>query len=51
VVPRIPGGEITPDKLRVMCDVAIEYGLYMKITGAQRIDMFGAAVHDLPDIW
>ena len=51
VVPRIPGGEITPAKLKRMCEVAEKYGLYMKITGAQRMDMFGAPVHALPDIW
>ena len=51
VVPRVPGGEITPDKLIVLGDVAKKYGLYTKITGGQRIDLFGAAVQDLPDIW
>lgn len=51
VVPRIPGGEITPDKLIVIGQVAKEYGLYTKITGGQRIDMFGAHVGDLPAIW
>ena len=42
VVPRVPGGEITPDKLRVIADVAKRFGLYTKITGGQRIDLFGA---------
>ncbi|MBL7697761.1 MAG: nitrite reductase large subunit [Chitinophagaceae bacterium] len=51
VVPRIPGGEITPDKLIVIGNVAKKYNLYTKITGGQRIDMFGAHVSDLPDIW
>ncbi len=51
VVPRVPGGEITPDKLIVLGQVAKKYGLYTKITGGQRIDLFGAAVHQLPDIW
>jgi len=51
VVPRIPGGEITPDKLIVIGQVAKKYGLYTKITGGQRIDMFGAHVNDLPAIW
>ncbi|MBC7904054.1 MAG: nitrite reductase large subunit [Gemmatimonadaceae bacterium] len=51
VVPRIPGGEITPDKLIVIGEVAKKYNLYTKITGAQRIDMFGAHVSDLPNIW
>jgi nitrite reductase (NADH) large subunit len=51
VVPRVPGGEITPDKLAVIARVAKRYELYTKITGGQRIDMFGARVQDLPDIW
>ncbi len=51
VVPRIPGGEITPEKLIVIGQVAKKYGLYTKITGGQRIDMFGAHLADLPAIW
>jgi nitrite reductase (NADH) large subunit len=51
VVPRIPGGEITPDKLIVIGEVAQEFGLYTKITGGQRIDLFGARMEDLPKIW
>lgn len=51
VVPRIPGGEITPQGLIVIGEVAKEYGLYTKITGGQRIDLFGAQVHQLPEIW
>ena len=51
VVPRIPGGEITPEKLIVLGEVARKYGLYTKITGGQRIDLFGAPVHLLPEIW
>ncbi|HTG54829.1 MAG TPA: nitrite reductase large subunit NirB, partial [Niabella sp.] len=51
VVPRIPGGEITPDKLLVIAQVAKKYNLYTKITGGQRIDMFGAHLNDLPSIW
>lgn len=51
VVPRIPGGEITPDKLIVLGQIAKKYGLYTKITGGQRIDMFGAHLSDLPLIW
>jgi nitrite reductase (NADH) large subunit len=51
VVPRIPGGEITPDKLIVIGQVAKKYNLYTKITGGQRIDLFGAHVSDLPAIW
>ncbi|WP_405569515.1 nitrite reductase large subunit NirB [Streptomyces sp. NBC_01167] len=51
IVPRIPGGEITPEKLIVIGEVARDYGLYTKITGGQRIDLFGARVDQLPGIW
>jgi len=51
VVPRIPGGEITPERLGVIAAVAQRYGLYTKITGGQRIDLFGARLDQLPDIW
>jgi nitrite reductase (NADH) large subunit len=51
IVPRVPGGEITPEKLIVIGQVAQKYGLYTKITGGQRIDLFGAQVHQLPLIW
>jgi nitrite reductase (NADH) large subunit len=51
VVPRVPGGEITPEKLIVIGEVARKFGLYTKITGGQRIDLFGAQVHQLPLIW
>ncbi|EYR64171.1 nitrite reductase [Actinotalea ferrariae CF5-4] len=51
VVPRVPGGEITPEKLLVIAQVAQEFGLYTRITGAQRIGMFGARIDQLPAIW
>src|SRR6185295_6120457 len=51
IVPRVQGGEITPEKLVVLGQVAKKYGLYTKITGAQRIDLFGARVEQLPLIW
>ena len=51
IVPRIPGGEITPDKLIVLGEVAKEYDLYTKITGGQRVDLFGATLSELPEIW
>ena len=51
VIPRIPGGEITPEKLIVLGEIAQEFGLYTKITGAQRIDLLGARVDQLPHIW
>jgi nitrite reductase (NADH) large subunit len=51
VVPRIAGGEITPTKLMAIGRIAEKYNLYTKITGGQRIDMFGARVDQLPEIW
>ncbi len=51
VVPRVPGGEITADKLIVLGQVAKEFNLYTKITGGQRVDLFGARMEQLPDIW
>jgi nitrite reductase (NAD(P)H) len=51
VVPRIPGGEVTPERLIAIGQVASDYGLYTKVTGGQRIDMFGAQKRDLPAIW
>ncbi|MEL6940150.1 MAG: nitrite reductase large subunit NirB [Cyanobacteria bacterium J06598_1] len=51
VIPRIPGGEITPEKLIVLGQVAQEFDLYTKITGAQRVDLLGARVDQLPLIW
>ncbi|MBA4302248.1 MAG: nitrite reductase (NAD(P)H) [Cyclobacterium sp.] len=51
IVPRVPGGEITPEKLVVLGQVAKKYDLYTKITGGQRIDLFGAQLNELPMIW
>jgi nitrite reductase (NADH) large subunit len=51
VVPRIPGGEITPEGLLVIGQVAQDFGLYTKITGGQRIDLFGVRLEQLPDVW
>jgi nitrite reductase (NADH) large subunit len=51
VVPRIPGGEITPAKLKAIAEVAEDFGLYTKITGGQRIDLLGARLEELPLIW
>jgi nitrite reductase (NADH) large subunit len=51
VIPRVPGGEITPEQLIVLGQVARTYDLYCKITGGQRIDLLGARVEQLPDIW
>lgn len=51
VVPRVPGGEITPTQLIAIGQVADKYKLYTKITGGQRIDLFGATLNQLPEIW
>jgi len=51
VVPRVPGGEITPDKLIALGEIAKKYDLYTKITGGVRIDLFGATLKQLPLIW
>ena len=51
VIPRMPGGEVTPKALAVLASVAEQYDLYTKVTGAQRIALFGAHKGDLPDIW
>jgi nitrite reductase (NADH) large subunit len=51
VIPRVPGGEITPEKLMALGRIAQRYDLYCKITGGQRIDLLGARVDQLPDIW
>jgi nitrite reductase (NADH) large subunit len=51
VIPRMPGGEVTPQALAVLANVAEEYNLYTKVTGAQRIGLFGAHKGDLPTIW
>lgn len=51
VVPRITGGEINPDMLIALGQVGKKYKLYTKITGGQRVDLFGARVDQLPHIW
>lgn len=51
VVPRVPGGEIKPEGLIAIGEIAKKYDLYTKITGGQRIDLFGAQVNQLPLIW
>jgi len=51
IVPRVPAGEITPQKLILLGQIAEKYKLYTKITGGQRIDLFGARVEHLPEIW
>jgi nitrite reductase (NADH) large subunit len=51
VVPRVPGGVITAQQLIALGEVAIDFDLYSKITGGQRVDLFGAHVEQLPRIW
>jgi nitrite reductase (NADH) large subunit len=51
VVPRMPAGEVTPDGLIEIGQIAKDYGLYTKLTGGQRVDLFGAQLHELPGIW
>ena len=51
VIPRMAGGEVTPAGLMAVAEVARDYRLYTKITGAQRIGLFGAQKDDLPAIW
>lgn len=51
IVPRVPGGDITPEQLILIGEIARDFKLYTKITGGQRIDMFGARVDQLPEIW
>jgi nitrite reductase (NADH) large subunit len=51
IVPRMAGGEVTPEKLIAIGQIAKDYGLYTKITGGQRVDLFGARAEQLPEIW
>jgi len=51
VVPRMAGGEVTPEGLIAIGQIAKDYGLYTKLTGGQRVDLFGAQLHQLPEIW
>lgn len=51
IIPRSAGGEITPEGLIAVGQIAKKYNLYSKITGSQRIALFGAQKDDLPAIW
>ncbi|MEV7415735.1 nitrite reductase large subunit NirB [Streptomyces sp. NPDC089919] len=51
VIPRVAGGEITPEQIIAIGEVGRDYGLYTKITGAQRIGLYGVRKEQLPDIW
>ena len=52
VVPRMWGGVTTPNELRAIADAAEKYNARMvKVTGGQRLDLFGIKKEDLPAIW
>jgi nitrite reductase (NADH) large subunit len=52
VVPRMWGGVTTPNELRAIADAADKYDAKMvKVTGGQRLDLFGIRKEDLPLIW
>ena len=52
VVPRMFGGLCTPAELRAIADVADKFQVpEMKVTGGQRIDLFGVKKEDLPAMW
>jgi nitrite reductase (NADH) large subunit len=52
VVPRMFGGMCTADQLRTIADVSDKYNVpEMKVTGGQRIDLFGLQKEQLPLIW
>jgi nitrite reductase (NADH) large subunit len=52
VVPRMFGGLVKPNELRAIADVCDKYEVpEMKVTGGQRIDLFGVRKEDLPPMW
>jgi len=52
VVPRMFGGLVKPDELRAIADVCDKFSVpEMKVTGGQRIDLFGVKKEDLPAMW
>lgn len=52
VVPRMFGGMCTAADLRAIADVADKYEVpTMKVTGGQRIDLFGIKKEQLPAVW
>jgi len=52
VVPRMWGGITTPQELRAIADVVEKYDAPMvKVTGGQRLDIFGIRKEDLPAVW
>jgi nitrite reductase (NADH) large subunit len=52
VVPRMWGGLTNPRELRAIADVVEKYDAPMvKVTGGQRLDIFGIKKEDLPAVW
>ncbi|MCU6455485.1 nitrite reductase large subunit NirB [Sphingomonas sp. A2-49] len=52
VVPRMWGGITSPRELRAIADVVEKYDAPMvKVTGGQRLDIFGIRKEDLPAVW
>ncbi|MNH87052.1 Nitrite reductase [NAD(P)H] [compost metagenome] len=52
VIPRIHGGVTTAEDLKKIADVAVKYDVEtVKITGAQRIGLYGIKKEDLPKVW
>ncbi len=52
VVPRMWGGLTNPTELRAIADVVEKFNAPMvKVTGGQRLDIFGIRKEDLPAVW
>lgn len=51
IVPRLPGGEVSPKRLIALGNIAEEFGLYVRVTGGQRVAFFGARIEQLPLVW
>jgi nitrite reductase (NADH) large subunit len=52
VIPRMWGGQTTPQELRAIADVVDKFKLpEVKLTGGQRIDILGVKKEELPAVW
>jgi nitrite reductase (NADH) large subunit len=52
VVPRMWGGVTNPKELRAIADVSEKFNARLiKVTGGQRLDIFGIKKEDLPAVW
>lgn len=52
IIPKLPGGLVTPEVLRKFADVAEKYKIpVLKITGAQRIALVGIKPKDVEAVW